>query len=362
VPQIMNPDLAQPGCFPRRIPHLMTEPVIRDMAIGVPRTRGPGVIFSAAAANSAVIRVGSPAVLAPAFRRVVGSEGAVPVLPAFLVRLGHSGRGRVSCAARPGSGLRGCLIGEEEVILAKALGCDVSPDLAGDLLAELEPPVLFVLGVILDQEPSSVGVVVLGEFDDGAADGQDAGLVVEVADPDFRQLTPAHPAFDVGLHQQSRVRVGQCLVQALKLGGGDDAAGSFGDRRCLHTVARVDGDHLVHQCSGEDGVEDRSLAVLDGPRRRALGLHVSDPLADLLGVDVAHLHRPEERHQVLGNLAGVVAANTGLELVMRQPLVLHVGLECLPAAPGVALLAGPDLGLFVLPGVVGVLLVGEGAR
>jgi hypothetical protein len=71
----------------------------------------------------------------------------------------------------------------------------------------------------------------------------------------------------------------------------------------------------------------------------------------MLGQDVAHLHRPEERDQVLADLVGVVAADAGLEQVMRQPFVLDVGLEGLPAAAGVALPARPDPGFGVLPGV-----------
>src|SRR6266851_5485109 len=97
----MNPDTAQPGCFPGRVPHLLAEPVIRDMAVSVARTRRAGVIFAFAAAGGAVVRVGSPAMLTPAFRRVVRGEGAVPVLAAFLVRLGHSVRGRGGGAGRP---------------------------------------------------------------------------------------------------------------------------------------------------------------------------------------------------------------------------------------------------------------------
>ena len=47
--------------------------------------------------------------------------------------------------------------------------------------------------------------------------------------------------------------------------------------------------------------------------------------------------------------------------MMRQPFPQHVCLEGLPAAPGITLLARPNAGFGFLPGVVGVLLVGEGA-
>src|SRR6266851_1123571 len=122
----MNPDAAQSGCFPGRVPHLLAEPVIRDMAVSVACTRRAGVIFAFGPAGGSVGRVGSPAVLTPAFRRVVGGEGAMPVLAAFLVRLGHTRRGRGGIVARPfSSGLRGWLIGEEQIIVPQAVGCDM---------------------------------------------------------------------------------------------------------------------------------------------------------------------------------------------------------------------------------------------
>src|SRR5215469_9472291 len=65
---------------------------------------------------------------------------------------------------------------------------------------------------------------------------------------------------------------------------------------------------------------------------------------------------------MLADLARIVPANPRLELVVGQPLVLHVALERLPATAGVALLTGPDLAFGFLPGVSGVLRVGVGAR
>ena len=62
-------------------------------------------------------------------------------------------------------------------------------------------------------------------LDDGAADGQDAGDRVQIADPQFGQLTPAQPAFDIGLDQQLSVRVGQGLVEKLELVGSNDSRG-----------------------------------------------------------------------------------------------------------------------------------------
>src|SRR5258708_24392986 len=90
VPQIMNPDVAQSGCLESGEPYLMAEPVSGNMPVGVPDARRAGTVFASGAAAGAVVGVGAAAVLASAFRRVVGSEGAVPVPAAVLVRLGHS--------------------------------------------------------------------------------------------------------------------------------------------------------------------------------------------------------------------------------------------------------------------------------
>src|SRR5260370_40064960 len=203
VPQAVHPDVAQPACLAHGSPYLVMEPVGRDMAVSGPGPWDAGLILADGAARGAVAGVGSAAVLAPALRRVVSSEGAVPVSAAVLVRLGHPGWGSAGGAA-PGCGLLGWLVGEQEVIVAEFLGGDVNPDLADDLLAELEPPVLLVLRVILDQEPGPVRVLARGELDDGAAAGQDAGFEVQVTDPDLGPLSPAPPAFTVGLAAHRR--------------------------------------------------------------------------------------------------------------------------------------------------------------
>ena len=78
-------------------------------------------------------------------------------------------RGR--CLAAPVRGL----VAEEQVIRSQPEGLDVGYDLGGDLGAELESPVLLVLRVVLDQEPAPRWVLVAGDVDDGAADGEDAG-------------------------------------------------------------------------------------------------------------------------------------------------------------------------------------------
>lgn len=91
--------------------------------------------------------------------------------------------------------------------------------------------VFLVFRVGLDQEAPALRMVVPGKFDHSAADGKDAGLEVQVADTELGQLAPAQPAFDVGFHQQLGVGVGERPVEAIELGGSDDAAWLGGELR-----------------------------------------------------------------------------------------------------------------------------------
>src|SRR5450631_3207258 len=100
------------------------------MPVGVPHPRRSGTVFPARAAPGTVVGVGAAAVVAPAFRHVVGGQGAVPVLAAFLSRLGHA-QWESGCAVRAsGPRLVGWPVGEEQVIIAQTLGSDVSLELA----------------------------------------------------------------------------------------------------------------------------------------------------------------------------------------------------------------------------------------
>src|SRR5258708_35196350 len=121
VPQVVRPDVAQPACLAHGSPYLVMEPVGRDMAVSVPGPWDAGLILADGAARGAVAGVGSAAVLAPALRRVVSSEGAVPVSAAVLVRLGHPGWGRAGGAA-PGCGLLGVRVGGPEGLVAAVPG------------------------------------------------------------------------------------------------------------------------------------------------------------------------------------------------------------------------------------------------
>jgi hypothetical protein len=94
--------------------------------------------------------------------------------------------------------------------------------LADDLGAELEPAVLLVLGVVLDQEPAALGMELRVDLDDRTAHGQDPGPEVKVRYPKLGQLTPPQAALDVGLDQQLRLRVGKRRVEHVELLGRDD--------------------------------------------------------------------------------------------------------------------------------------------
>jgi hypothetical protein len=79
-------------------------------------------------------------------------------------------------------------------VRAEVLGRNMSLDLGNDLLAELESPVLLVLGVALYQEPLAVGVKPAVQLDDLAADREHPGDEVKIPDPKLGQLAPAEPA------------------------------------------------------------------------------------------------------------------------------------------------------------------------
>lgn len=252
MPKVMEPDGAQARGAAGGVPGLVAEPVGGDVPVGVADLDRAGVVLAGATAPGAVGGVGGAAVLAPARRQVVGGHSAVPVAASVGVGLGHAERPGRGGGAWPGPGLGWRGVGEQQVVRLEVAGRDVGGDLSGDLLAELEPPVLLVFRVVLDQEPAgAVGIVVGAELDDGAADGQDAGGQVQVTGPQLGQLAPAHPALDSGLGQELGVRAGQRVVEPAELAGGDDAARLGRDRRGLDAAAGVDGDDLVFQRGGE---------------------------------------------------------------------------------------------------------------
>jgi hypothetical protein len=109
---------------------------------------------------------------------------------------------------------------------------------------------------------------------------QDPGGEVQVLDAQFGQLAPAEAVSNVGLYQALGGRVSEGLVEGGELVCGDDLARLFGDGICLHAAARVVDEDAVVDGGGEDGVEDRGLAVLDAVGRGTLLPEVLDPLAE----------------------------------------------------------------------------------
>ena len=78
----------------------------------------------------------------------------MPVPPAMDIRVREAGC-LDDAEAAPDSGPGRGLVAEEQVIGSQPASADVSQELGGDLGAELEPPVLLVLRVVLDQEPAA---------------------------------------------------------------------------------------------------------------------------------------------------------------------------------------------------------------
>jgi hypothetical protein len=93
---------------------------------------------------------------AAAFSGGVGAERAVSVLAACLIRLGQAECARIGDHTER----RWCdrASREQESARIQASGLNVRLELGGDLRAELESPVLLVLGVVLDEESSAVWV------------------------------------------------------------------------------------------------------------------------------------------------------------------------------------------------------------
>ena len=96
MPEVMDPDAAQPACFAGGPPYLVVEPVGRDVAVGVPDSRAARLVLAVGAASGAVGGVGSAAMLAPAACRVVSGQCAMPVSPAFSFGSVSPGGGAVA--------------------------------------------------------------------------------------------------------------------------------------------------------------------------------------------------------------------------------------------------------------------------
>jgi hypothetical protein len=170
---------------------------------------------------------------------------------------------------------------------------------------------------------------------DGPAHREHPGREVDVPRPQFSQLAPAQAGLDVRLRQEPHYLVGQRLVDAAELLGRDDRARFLRHGRRLDAPARVQEYDLIVHGGREDGAQE-DLVVSNGHRRDALRTEPGNPGADMLGQDVDHPHGPEFGHQILVDRVRVALPGRCLDLVARQPHLLHVRLERLPPATGIA--------------------------
>ena len=85
---------------------------------------------------------------------------------------------------------------EQQRVRPKASPLDVRREFRGDLRAELELPVLLVLGVADDEKPPAVRMKPLVQLDDLPAHSEDAANEIYISYLEFRQFAPAEAGFD----------------------------------------------------------------------------------------------------------------------------------------------------------------------
>lgn len=176
---------------PRRNPHVVPEPVPRNMPVGVHRANAsPGrltglsllPILPERAALGTVGRVSALAVVASAFGACVGADRAVHVRrPRFdwaeHIGVGHRAQQRSREIERRHL--------EQQIIATDSAVLDKGPDLRRQLAADRDLAVLAVLRVILDQEALALGVVFPGQLDDHTRYVDDPGAEVKILRPQF---------------------------------------------------------------------------------------------------------------------------------------------------------------------------------
>jgi hypothetical protein len=157
VPKIMKTwHIGQIRGFAGWAPDHAPEPVAPDVPIVIRRAPQPGGGAVGGSPLGPVVGERAPAMRAQALSSVVGAERPMPILSASLVGLGEPQGAWLGDRAKRDR--RNCPPREQEGIRAEAAGGDVGLELDEDLHAELEPPAILVLGVMLDEEPLAVGV------------------------------------------------------------------------------------------------------------------------------------------------------------------------------------------------------------
>src|ERR1017187_2341216 len=355
VPQVMrayhgHPSLSE--CWP---PDLIAEPVARDVTIGVADSGRAWIILPNRSPPRPVLSEGAPAMRTPTTSGRVRTQRSMPIGPPTGIRRGAAKEVRVRQHSQHWLRSRH---GEDEVIVGQAAITSVCPELVSDLAGQLDPAVLTVLRVVLDEEPAAVWVELRVHFHHCPADCQHSGREVDVAHPQLGELAPAQAGLDLRLGKQPHRVVRQRIEDTSELLRGDDRARLLRHGGRLHTLAWVDEYDLVVQGSREDRAK-QDLVVSDCHRGDACVLQRGYPGADVLGKDVDHPHGAERRHQVSMDAVRIALPGGRLNLMVGQPGLLHVGLKGLPAPAWVAKPTLGDLGLGPLPRLVRVALVRE---
>jgi hypothetical protein len=210
------------GLLERRLPHVETKPVTRNVAVCVHRPQAARLISLGCAALRAIYGERVSAGAAAALSGVVTAERAVPVAALSGVWFGQAEGCRVGKHAQPARWhlLRGH--GEQQVLVAKATVVNMCTQLGDELLAQLEAAVLLVLWIGLYEKPLAIGVEFRIHLHHRPAHRQDPAPVIEVFDPQLSELPPPQPALDVCLDKQPRIRVRKCLVDRVELLRSDD--------------------------------------------------------------------------------------------------------------------------------------------
>src|SRR6266576_3162542 len=88
MPEVVDPDSpVDVGGRERRLPHTLTEPATRNVAVGVKRPSTPRVVLPLETARRPVLGIRGLAMLTVTLAQRVSSQRPVPVPPAGAVRL-----------------------------------------------------------------------------------------------------------------------------------------------------------------------------------------------------------------------------------------------------------------------------------
>src|SRR6266487_5225575 len=102
MPEVVNPHSSiDPSGRERRLPHTLTEPATRNVAVGVKRPSTPRVVLPLETARRPVMGIRGLAMLAVTLAQRVSGQRPVPVSPADAIRLGPAERFRIGQYHQP---------------------------------------------------------------------------------------------------------------------------------------------------------------------------------------------------------------------------------------------------------------------